>query len=123
MSDAESVYDGIEKEPRTATFNSKDTVRCSMDSVTETSTALGEKGKTMTVKEIYEKAEWKLDHNEITIGEFEKIVSADVVEVVRCGECKHLLPNGECMAFADSMIIPSASDFCSWGEREEDNEL
>ena len=39
-----------------------------------------EKGKTMTVKEIYEKAEWKLDHNEITIGEFEKLVDVDVVE-------------------------------------------
>ena len=44
LSDAVIVCDGIEKEPRTATFNSKVTARCLMDSVMEINTALGEKG-------------------------------------------------------------------------------
>ena len=36
----------------------------------------------MTVKEIYEKAEWELNHNKITIGEFEKLVNIEVDEVL-----------------------------------------
>ena len=40
-------------------------------------------------------------------------------EIVRCGECKHLMPNGRCEEFADYLIKPSASDFCSYGERGE----
>jgi len=43
----------------------------------------------------------------------------DAVEVVRCGECKHMMADGRCMEFADDGIRPSASDFCSYGEREE----
>ena len=48
------------------------------------------------------------------------IPSANVVEVVRCGECKHMKPNGECTVLADSTIRPSVSDFCSYGERKEE---
>ena len=40
--------------------------------------------------------------------------------IVRCGECKHLMPDGRCREFADDAIRPSASDFCSYGERSED---
>ena len=47
------------------------------------------------------------------------IDDAPSIEIVRCGECKHMKPNGECNAFAGSMIRPSASDFCSCGERKE----
>ena len=42
-------------------------------------------------------------------------------EIIYCGECKHMMPNGKCRQFADSTIRPSASDFCSAGERK-DNE-
>ena len=45
----------------------------------------------------------------------------DAVPVVRCGECKYLMANGICNMFADGNIKPSASDFCSYGERK-DNE-
>lgn len=45
--------------------------------------------------------------------------TADVVEVVRCGECKYLYEDGKCDAFADFSIRPSASDFCSYGKRRE----
>lgn len=44
----------------------------------------------------------------------------DVVEVVRCGECKYLMANGICNMFADDNIKPSASDFCSYGERKDE---
>ena len=40
--------------------------------------------------------------------------------VVRCGECKHLMPDGRCREFADDEIRPSASDFCSYGEGRDD---
>ena len=41
----------------------------------------------------------------------------DAVEVVRCGECKHLTADGRCLEFADDNLRPSASDFCSYGEK------
>lgn len=40
-------------------------------------------------------------------------------DIVRCGECKHMMPDGRCEEFADDAIRPSASDFCSYGERSE----
>lgn len=46
------------------------------------------------------------------------IPTADVVEVVRCGECKHMVADGTCKVFADDNIFPSASDYCSYGERK-----
>ena len=46
-------------------------------------------------------------------------LSGDKVEVVRCGECKHIFADGRCEEFADDGIRPSASDFCSYGERKE----
>ena len=45
----------------------------------------------------------------------------DAVPVVRCGECKYLMANGICNMFADGNIKPSASDFCSYGERKDDD--
>ena len=45
-------------------------------------------------------------------------LSAEAVEVVRCGECKHMMADGRCMKFADDGIRPSAADFCSYGERK-----
>ena len=50
---------------------------------------------------------------------FEVITSLQE-EIVRCGECKHLMPDGRCREFADDAIRPSASDFCSYGERSEE---
>ena len=39
-------------------------------------------------------------------------------ELVRCKECKHMTADGRCLEFADDALRPSASDFCSYGERE-----
>lgn len=41
-------------------------------------------------------------------------------EIVRCGECKYMMADGRCYEFADDSIKPSASDFCSYGERKEE---
>lgn len=41
------------------------------------------------------------------------------VDIVRCSECKHSLPNGKCTEFADRDVCPSANDFCSYGERKD----
>lgn len=40
-------------------------------------------------------------------------------EIIYCGECIHMKPNGKCKVFADPKIRPSASDFCSAGERKD----
>ena len=47
--------------------------------------------------------------------------TVDTVPVVRCGECKHLMADGRCFEFADDNIRPSVSDFCSYGERREED--
>lgn len=39
--------------------------------------------------------------------------------VVCCGECKYMMPDGRCSEFADESIRPSASDYCSRGERRD----
>lgn len=44
--------------------------------------------------------------------------TADVVEVVRCKDCKWK-QGSECVRFAD--IRPFGDDFCSRGERREDD--
>lgn len=53
----------------------------------------------------------------------ENAPTIDAVEVVRCGECKHMIADGRCMEFADDGIRPSAMDYCSYGERREDGEV
>lgn len=55
-------------------------------------------------------------------GVIDESPSIDAVEVVRCGECKHMIADGRCMEFADDGIRPSAMDYCSYGERREGGE-
>lgn len=43
-------------------------------------------------------------------------------EIIYCGECKYMMPNGSCSVFADPSIRPSASDYCSNAERRQDVE-
>ena len=40
--------------------------------------------------------------------------------VVYCGECAHMMSDGRCREFADDNIRPSASDYCSAGEKRAD---
>ena len=44
----------------------------------------------------------------------------DIVEVVRCKDCKHFMPLTEyslCVAHGSDAV--DADDFCSWAERKE----
>ena len=53
-----------------------------------------------------------------------KLLTADVVPVVRCKDCKHLMFSdcyGECSR--GYMGIVSPDDYCSYGERKCNNEL
>lgn len=43
--------------------------------------------------------------------------SADVVEVVRCENCKHRDKSGLCQAEGQKLIIAKDNHFCSKGER------
>ena len=66
-----------------------------------------------------DRKDWCLHGHEI-----EKLIdecpTIDAVPVVRCGECKHMIACGTCLEFADECLKPSASDYCSYGERRED---
>lgn len=60
-------------------------------------------------------ADWKYEGLEIKIN---NLPSAQP-EIIYCGECKYMMPNGRCSAFADPSIRPSASDYCSSAERKQ----
>lgn len=51
----------------------------------------------------------------------ESVLQDMSTEIIYCGECAHMMPDGRCRQFADSSIFPSASDFCSAAERREDD--
>lgn len=75
-----------------------------------------------------------IEYSESDIGYMiRKRPTVDAVEVVRCWECKHWKPSGSKAgnSFSDMEYIGgceftnyyrSASDFCSYGEREEGDE-
>ena len=46
--------------------------------------------------------------------------SVDAVEVVRCKDCIHRMKNGMCEFKDYSVVAQDDNDFCSWGERRED---
>ena len=64
------------------------------------------------------------------LSAFSKIKKADVVEVVRCKDCKYikndLLPKGTgyvgYCAYSNDFKLMHDDDFCSWGERRTDND-
>lgn len=49
----------------------------------------------------------------------EEMSGVKAAQVVYCGECKYMMPDGRCYEFADDCIRPSASDYCSRGERRD----
>ena len=64
-------------------------------------------------------------HHEYLSGEYRKalkmaISALEQPEIIRCGECKYMMEDGRCYEFADDNIRPSASDFCSYAERQEE---
>lgn len=56
----------------------------------------------------------------MAMGKIDSAPAADVVEVVRCKDCKHLMFSdmyGECSQAHMGIVRPD--DFCSYGERKE----
>ena len=47
----------------------------------------------MILSKVYEDAENRLKRNEITLGEFERLVDIEVEKVVYCKECRHSFIN------------------------------
>ena len=61
-------------------------------------------------------------HSCPVIEEFDALQSADVVEIVRCKECKHTIirPDGEIYCKKLDMEETPISHFCGWGERKDE---
>ncbi len=59
----------------------------------------------------------------MAMSKIDSAPAADVVEVVRCKDCKHLMFSdmyGECSQAHMGIVRPD--DFCSYGERGENND-
>ena len=82
----------------------------------------------MNALQIYHDAEWALEHNKITLGEFDERIKplADVEAVVRCRDCRFHKDEGErdsVPAWLPCAEIETADDwFCADGKRK-DNEI
>lgn len=50
---------------------------------------------------------------------FEMLSSANVVQVVRCKDCKYNATTHKCLNPDSFFLIPKDDDFCSYGERKE----
>lgn len=64
---------------------------------------------------------YKADNRPVTDKIIDDIPAADVVPVVRCKDCKHLMFSdcyGECRAGNIGIVRPN--DFCSRGKRKDD---
>ena len=48
------------------------------------------------------------------------IKELDLVEVVRCKDCKWRGEPGCAVSIVDESDMPNDDDFCAWGERKED---
>ena len=87
----------------------------------------------MNLLELLRDADRKLDHGEITIGEYEKMIAPlkDAVPVVRCKDCKHwktaegvkLSKRLKCCTYhIGHKYVRCDEDFCSRGERKDGND-
>lgn len=52
----------------------------------------------------------------LTAQEVYTVRGADGERIVRCKDCKHFIPGGECHFFNNAFI--DEDGFCKWGERE-----
>lgn len=80
----------------------------------------------MDAYEIILKAEWMLEHGDITLGEYNDIISPlrDVEAVVRCKDCykKETVNSEEGTCFYWCLVHRHATDewrYCDYGERRE----
>ena len=54
------------------------------------------------------------------LAELEGVPSADVVEVVRCKDCKWYNKSGCAIYIADDTDKPTDNDYCSYAERKDE---
>ncbi len=54
----------------------------------------------------------------VDVGAIEALPAADVMQVVRCKDCRYRVEPDKC-CHPDGMLRSKDSDFCSYGEREE----
>ena len=59
-------------------------------------------------------------HDLMLAYELAELPTADVVEVVRCRDCKWWKDIGCAICIADDSDKPKENDFCSFGERSDD---
>ncbi len=66
----------------------------------------------------------KLNHPAQTVQTIADHLIANGVtdQVVHCGECKHYCQPGRCTNYHGLYGRPKKDDFCSFGERKENNE-
>ena len=71
---------------------------------------------------MYTRIDGQLEGLDYAIEELDNMPSADVVEVVRCKDCKHLLEDEEIQDNYCELDLFShlKSDFCNYGERRTD---
>lgn len=53
------------------------------------------------------------------LGTVLKVEPADVVQVVRCRDCKYNTSTHKCLNPDSFFLVPKDNDFCSYGERKE----
>lgn len=53
-------------------------------------------------------------------SDLEDMPPADVVQVVRCKDCKYNATTHKCLNPDSFFLIPKDDDFCSYGERKEE---
>ena len=53
------------------------------------------------------------------LGTVLKVEPADVVQVVRCRDCKYNTSTHKCLNPDSFFLVPKDDDFCSYGERKE----
>jgi len=53
------------------------------------------------------------------LGTVLKVEPADVVQVVRCRDCKYNTSTHKCLNSDSFFLVPKDNDFCSYGERKE----
>lgn len=62
---------------------------------------------------------WDVDLFDLLMTEIDEVPAADVVPVVRCGNCKHYELKGGSFWCVLHMVRMHSDDFCSYGKRKE----
>lgn len=74
---------------------------------------------------VYDEGGWDANVRAVPVEDIEAAPAADVVEVVRCAQCKHfnvITEDGRIkIGCSKHEIVTFKNDFCSYGERRDNN--